>query len=511
MDKIIIDGCSLSLEGIVQVARKGCGVKVAPAVYERLEANRQSIEKLVQAGHHIYGINTGFGEAADKIIPHKDLLILQKALILSHATCVGRPLPEETVRAMMLLRANTLARGYSGVRPVLLERVVDLINNNVYPYVPEQGSVGASGDLGPGAHVALVMLGFGKAWYQGELMTGKEVLAKLNLEPLVLQFKEGLALVNGTQLMTAIGALTVYDSEILFKTADVIAAMTLDALRGKDVAFRDDVQQLRPHRGQIESASNVRAAIEGSELIAGPTEMVQDAYSLRCIPQVHGASRDAFHYVKRTIETEINSVTDNPVVFTETGESVSMGHFHGQPLAVSLDVLGIALAEMANISERRVQRLTEPFFSMGLPACLSPLEDENPGLYNGFSMAHETAGSLVSENKVLAHPSCVDSIPGTQEDHVSMGATSARKAQQILGNVEYCLAVELLCAAQALDFRLPKKFGKGSRAAYDVVRKYITKLVEDRELHDDMIQARDLIKSGEVLQAVESVLSQELL
>lgn len=510
MKKLVIDGKSLSLKGIVQVAREGYGVEVAPGVYENLQANRQSIEKLVNAGHHIYGINTGFGEAANKIIPNKDLLILQESLILSHATCVGRPLPKETVRAMMLLRANTLARGYSGVRPVVLERVVDLINNDVYPYVPEQGSVGASGDLGPGAHMALVMLGYGKAWFKGKFMTGKEVLAELNLEPLVLQFKEGLALVNGTMLMAAIGALTVYDSEILFKTADIIAAMTLDALRGKDVAFRDDVQQLRPHPGQIESAANVRAAIESSELIAGPTDMVQDAYSLRCIPQVHGASRDAFHYVKSIIETEINSVTDNPVVFTETGESVSMGHFHGQPLAVSLDVLGIALAEMANISERRVQRMTDPLFSMGLPSCLSPLEDKNPGLYNGFSMAHETAGSLVSENKVLAHPSCVDSIPGLQEDHVSMGATSARKAQQILGNVEYCLAIELLCAAQALDFRAPKKPGRGCRAAHEVVRKSIPTLVKDRELHDDMVKARDLIKSGEVLRKVEAELGREL-
>jgi len=510
MANVTIDGSSLSLEQIVRVARQGARVELAPGVKERLAANRKSIEKLIDAGHKIYGINTGLGEAADKIIPAQDLLKLQETLILSHATGVGPPLPQDTVRAMILLRANTLARGYSGIRPVLLEKVIELLNKSVYPFVPEQGSVGASGDLAPAAHVGLILLGRGKAWLNGKLMSGKDVLAGVDMQPLTLQFKEGLALVNGTQLMTAIGALISHDSEILLKTADIVSAMSLDALRGRVIAFREDVHQLRPHPGQLETAANVRALVAGSELIAGPADMVQDAYTLRCIPQVHGASRDAFYYVKSVVEREINSVTDNPVVFTATKECISMGHFHGQPLAIAMDVLGIALAEIASFSERRVQRLIDPLFNMGLPACLSPLAREKPGLYTGFSMAHETSGSLVSENKVLAHPASVDSIPGLQEDHVSMGATAARKARQILKNVEYCLAIELLCAAQAIDLRLPKRPGIGSYAAYQALRRHIPKLEEDRELYDDFAQTQKLIRGQEILSAVETALGHSL-
>jgi histidine ammonia-lyase len=510
MESVSVDGGSLTLDSIVQVARQGARVELASGVEERVTVNRKVIEDLIAGGNRVYGINTGFGEEADKTILPEDLPKLQEMMIVGHATGVGRPLPEPTVRAMMLLRVNTLARGYSGVRPVVLERLVELINRGVCPYVPEKGSVGASGDLAPGAHVGLILIGRGRAWLDGELMSGREVLAKVGLEPLSLQFKEGLAFVNGTQLMTAIGALAVYDSDILLKTADIISGMSLDALRGRVDPFREDVHLLRPHPGQLDTAANVRAMVEGSELIAGPNDLVQDAYTLRCIPQVHGASRDAFHYVKSVVEREINSVTDNPVVFTESRESISMGHFHGQPLAIAMDVLGIGLAEVADFSERRVQRLIDPLFSMGLPSNLSPLAFEKPGLYTGFSMAHETSGSLVSENKVLAHPASVDSIPGLQEDHVSMGATAARKAQEILENVEYSLAIELLCATQAIDLRLPKRPGVGSHAAYQAVRKHIPKLKEDRELHDDFVKARELINSGEILRAVEETLGHKL-
>ncbi len=500
----------LSIENFINVSRHGAKVRIESEAKDRVIANCQALNSLIAAGRLVYGANTGVGEEADKRIPISDLRTKQEALLLSHATGVGPMLAEPIVRGMMLLRINTLTKAHSGVRPILLEYLSEFLNRNIYPYVPAKGSVGASGDLAPSAHIALLLVGKGSAWLNNNLLAGKEILKQLQMEPLLLEGKEGLALINGTDMMSAIGTLAVYDTEILLKTADIIASMSFDALRGKTEAFRSDVHTLRPHNGQISVAANLLEVLRDSQLVSIPTDMIQDAYSLRCIPQVHGASRDAFAYVKKTIETEINSVTDNPLIFTEPAEAVCAGHFHGQPVAIAMDVLSIALAEIANLSERRVHRMIEESLSGGLPANLSPFGKQRPGFYTGFSMAQETASALVSENKVLAHPASIDSIPGLQEDHVSMGAFAARKAAEILENVQYCLAIELLSAAQGLDLRSPLIGGVGSDAARAVVRQHISALMEDRELHNDLLKARELICEGTILSTVERAIGHSI-
>ncbi|HEY9784166.1 MAG TPA: histidine ammonia-lyase, partial [Candidatus Obscuribacterales bacterium] len=467
----------------------------------------------------VYGITTGFGKFKDIFIRPEDSSSLQRNLLLSHAAGVGPRFDDDTVRAIMLLRANALAKGYSGIRPDVVELLLSLLNERIHPVVPQQGSLGASGDLAPLAHLALVLIGAGEASLDGEIMDGETALNKKGLKSITLGAKEGLALINGTQVMSAVGTLTLLEAEHLAKIADIVGAMALEAQLGSEKPFAEVIHEIRPHKGQAQSAKNLRNILRDSELMESHADcpLVQDAYSLRCMPQVHGASRQAFHHVRQVLETEINSATDNPLVFD--GYALSGGNFHGQPLALALDYLGIAIAELANISERRTERLVNPALSNGLPAFLT----HQGGLHSGFMIAQYTAAALVSENKVLAHPASVDSIPtnANQEDHVSMGMISARKARTILENTRKALAIELLAASQGLDFRTgnwgkplrhetcpPDKPqlmpGKGVDAAYRFVRKHIDHMDQDREIHRDFQIAEKLIASGELLKAVEA-------
>lgn len=491
---VIINGVTLTTADVASVARNMTRVELAPEAKQRVAAARAMVEELIEQGAVVYGITTGFGKFSDVAITKEQVKDLQRNLIYSHACAVGDPLPTDVVRAIMLLRANALAKGHSGVRVETLELLLDMLNRGVHPVVPEQGSLGASGDLAPLAHVVLTMLGEGKAEFEGQILDSREALRRAELEPIELEAKEGLALINGTQAMTAIGALLVEDAKTLLATANRAAALTVEGLRGIPKAYDEKVHKVRNHPGQAKVARILQELLEGSQLTTNPGELrVQDAYALRCIPQVHGASLDALDYVAAVVERELNAATDNPLIFAEQGEVISAGNFHGQPIALALDFLGIALAEMANISERRIERLVNPQLS-GLPAFLT----EEGGLNSGFMIAQYTAASLVSENKVWAHPASVDSIPSSanQEDHVSMGTTAARKARKICDNLNYVLAIELLCAAQAVEFRQPDKLAPGTRAVYQRVRDLVDRLTHDRILHDDIEKVAAAVRSG---------------
>ena len=512
-----IDGNSLTIEDVERVALLKNRVSLSDRAMTQLNHSRKAVEDVVKSGAPVYGITTGFGKFKDVTINPEDTEKLQRNLLLSHAAGVGPNFDTPVVRAALLLRANALAKGFSGVRPQLVTLLLDLLNKEVHPCVPEQGSLGASGDLAPLAHLALVLIGEGKAEYKGQTLTGKKALEAAGLQPLVLEAKEGLALTNGTQIMSAMGALMVLEADRLVKIADIIGAMSLEAQLGSSRAFNAEIHAVRPHPGQIESAQNLRLLLKDSGLIASHANcpMVQDAYSLRCMPQVHGASRQAFKHARQVFDIEINAATDNPLVFDEG--IMYGGNFHGQPLAIVLDYMAIALAELANISERRTERLVNPALSNGLPAFLT----KYGGLNSGYMIAQYTAAALVSENKSLAHPASVDSIPtsANQEDHVSMGATAGRKARAILQNVRRVLAIELLCATQGLDFRLHEQTfckggeehkgilpGPGVLAAHKLVRAHIPFLDDDRELHSDILAAEQLLASGELLQTVEAAI-----
>jgi len=501
---IEIDGESLTIEEVVAVARYGKKVKIAPVGKKNMEVARAMVEKIIAEGKVVYGITTGFGKFSNVNIDHDNTGKLQENLIISHAVGLGNNLPLEVVRGMLLLRANALVKGYSGIRPQVVEMLIEMLNKEVHPVIPEKGSLGASGDLVPLSHMVLVMLGRGEAYYQGVRMSGKEAMEKSGIGITQLQAKEGLALINGTQAMTAIGTLAYYDAECLAKTADIAAAMTGEALEVIMSAYDHKVHAVRRHPGQIEVAANMRKLLAGSEIVANATHgRVQDAYSLRCIPQIHGASRDALTYVKKAIETEINAVTDNPILFVEEDEVISGGNFHGQPMALAFDFLGIAVSELANIAERRIERLVNPALSGGLPAFLSA----NGGLNSGFMICQYCAASLVSENKILASPASVDSIPSSanQEDHVSMGTIAARKARSIVDNARGVLAIELMCAAQGIDMRGGKP-ALGSGAAYHAVREEIAYLDQDRELRLDLNIAQKLIQDETILKAVDKAI-----
>ena len=495
-----IDAYSLTIEDVVKVARHNCKVALAPRAVENIKKGEEAVKKVIEEGKIVYGVTTGFGAFCDKIVTREEVKKLQRNLIISHAIGVGNPFPEEIVRAIMLLRINTLASGHCGIRLGTVQTLIDMLNAGVHPYIREKGSVGASGDLVPLAHLTLVLIGEGQAYYPGELLSGAETMQKAGIAPVELDAKEGLALINGTQVMTAIGAMTVYDSEVLVKTADIVGAMTIDALKGVDKAFDARIQNLRPHPGQIKSAANLRALLAGRD--TGGPERAQDAYSLRCIPPVHGASRDNLEHVRKVVTIECNSVTDNPLVFPETGEFLSCGNFHGQPIAVAMDLLAISLSEIASISERRIDRLINPKVREHLPGFLI----EQGGINSGFMITQYTAAALVSENKVLSHPASVDSIPtsGNQEDHVSMGTIAARKAREIKDNVEHVLAIEMLCAGQAIDFLKEGHLGRGVKVVHETMRKQVPYLQEDKVMYPHMDVARDMIRSGEILQAVES-------
>ncbi|MBO9542406.1 histidine ammonia-lyase [bacterium] len=500
---LTLDGESLSVEDVVRVARERATVSLDEASMARVEASRAYVDTLIAEDRVVYGITTGFGYFKERKISPEAVEQLQHNLIVSHSAGVGEPLSVETVRAMLLLRANALAKGYSGIRPETLRLLVEMLNRGVHPRIPSQGSVGASGDLSPLSHLALVMIGEGEAEVGGKVLPGAEALASVGLSPIKLGAKEGLALINGTQAMTALGALTLSRAQRLAKLADVACGMTLEATLGSPRAYLPHFHALRPHPGQQASARNMTRLTADSELVASHEgcDQVQDAYSLRCAPQVHGASRDAIDYGAKVVGIELNSATDNPLIFADRDEVLTGGHFHGQPVALAMDFLAIALSELANISERRVERLVNATYSNGLPMFLS----EEGGLNSGYMVAQYTAASLVSENKVLAHPSSVDSIPTSagQEDHVSMGTTAARKAVNVCDNVERVLAIEFLCAAQAHDFRkIPA--GTGSAAAFAAIRKVVPYLAADRVVAKDIEAMVSIMRDGSLLAAVEA-------
>ena len=509
---LAIDGNTLRLADVEAVARSGRRVSLTAQAHKQLDDSRKIVEGILANKELAYGITTGFGKFKDTYIDPEDSRQLQRNLILSHAVGVGPPLDREIVRAMMLLRANALAKGFSGIRTQVVELLLECLNRGVHPLIPEQGSVGASGDLCPLAYLALTLIAEGRAEYNGRIIAAAAALQEAGLNPVTLEAKEGLALTNGTQLMSALAALILLDAERLAKVADIVGAMSLEAQLGSARAFSRQIHEVRPHPGQIASATNLRALLSGSALVESHAQcqMVQDAYSLRCMPQVHGASRQAFQHGRQVLEIEINSATDNPLVFPD--QVLSGGNFHGQPLALVMDYLACALAELANISERRTERLVNPALSNGLPAFLT----RHGGLNSGFMVAQYTAAALVSENKSLAHPASVDSIPtsANQEDHVSMGPIAGRKARMILTNSRRVLSIEMLCAAQGLDFRISgqrqqsgdegtSRPGPGVDAAYKLIRQHIQHLDQDRELTADIQAAEALILSGALVEAVE--------
>ncbi|MGC5325066.1 histidine ammonia-lyase [Brevibacillus sp. SYSU BS000544] len=495
-NKIALDGMNITIEQIVSVARYGTRIELSQEAVSKVQRSRQMVEEMVQNQKVVYGITTGFGKFSDVVIPQEDVSALQENLIMSHACGMGEPYSSEVVRAMMVLRINNLAKGFSGIRLETLQTLIDMCNQGVHPIIPQQGSLGASGDLAPLAHLVLVMLGKGEAEFQGNRLSGAEAMKAAGIQPIQLHAKEGLALINGTQAMTANLCLALYDARILMENAEVVAAMTVEALRGIPKAYDPQLHAVRPHQGQQKSAARLLQHLQDSERTTDQGELrVQDPYSLRCIPQVHGATRDTLEYVWNKVSIECNSVTDNPILFPETGDVISGGNFHGQPMALVADFLAIAMSELANISERRTERLVNPQLS-GLPAFLTA----NGGLHSGFMITQYAAASIVSENKVLCHPASVDSIPSSanQEDHVSMGTTAARKLRTVVGNVRKVLAIEYLAAAQAIDFG-EGKLGQGTEKAYTRLRAVVPHLAHDREMHPDMVKAEELLREDVAL------------
>jgi len=503
----LLVGRPLTLADVVDVARRARPVSLCDTARDRVLVSRAYIERIVAEGRVVYGVTTGFGKLANVKIAPEDVQQLQRNLIVSHAMGVGEPLSTEVVRAMLLLRAQSLAQGFSGIRVEVITLLLELLNRGVHPVIPSQGSVGASGDLAPLAHMALTLIGEGEAEYQGVRRSAAEALAAAGLAPVTLQAKEGLALINGTQAMTAIGALTIHDAQQLATASDIAAAMSLEALRGSRAPFDLRVTMVRPHPGATEAARNVLALSADSPIHAAHADCdkIQDAYSLRCIPQVHGASRDGLRHAAEVITREVNAVTDNPLVFADDDLVISAGNFHGQPVALVMDYAKIAIAELANIAERRVEHMLDPAVS-GLPAFLA----RQGGLHSGLMISQYTAASLVSENKVLAHPASVDSIPtsANQEDHVSMGTTAARQCAMILENARWVIAVELLNATQALDFHEPLTPGPGVGAAVRLIRSVVPPIDADRIMTGDLAAVRTLITSGALRKAVEAVVGE---
>jgi histidine ammonia-lyase len=498
MEKLVLDGQALTLDEIDAVAHAGLRVEVAADALRRVAESRGLIERILAAGETVYGVNTGFGKLADVHVRGDKLAELQINLVRSHAGGVGQPLAEAEVRAMVALRANVLAKGFSGVRPELLELLVAMLNAGVHPMIPEKGSVGASGDLAPLAHLALVVVGEGEAFYRGERMAGGEALRRAGLKPVQLTAKEGLALLNGTQAMTAVGALSVARARRVAELCDLSGAMSLEALKGTPAAFDERIQKARPHAGQIAAAAHLLRLLEGSEIRESHRQgdtRVQDAYCLRCMPQVHGAVRGVLEHVTGVLETEAGSATDNPLVFPGADAAViSGGNFHGAPLSYAFDYAAIAMTDLAGMTERRIDRLLNPDINEGLPAFLAM----DPGLSSGFMIAQIVAAALINECQVLAHPSSTGSIPtdGGKEDHVSMGMTGAIKLRQIVEHVERVLGIELMCAAQALEFRRPLRSSARIEEAHAVIRGVVPKLERDRVLAGDIEAMAGAVRGG---------------
>lgn len=499
---LILNGKGLKPEELVNFTRNGGEIALSAESGERISKAEQFVQKVVENKQVVYGITTGFGKFSDVVISKEETAALQANLIMSHSCGVGEPLPEDVVLGIMVLRINNFANGLSGIRLRTVETLMEMVNKRVIPVIPEKGSLGASGDLAPLSHMVLVLIGKGEAFYRGKRMTGAQAMKEAGIASVELTSKEGLALINGTQVMTSVGAHAFFDAALLSKTADLAAMMTAEALRGIVDAYDERIHAARPHTGQVNTAANLRYLLRDSRNVTAQGEIrVQDAYALRCVPQIHGASKDALDFIRAKIEIEMNAVTDNPLIFAADEEAYSGGNFHGQPMALPFDFMGIAVAELANVSERRIERLVNPALS-GLPAFLT----ENGGVNSGFMIAQYAAAALVSENKVLAHPASVDSIPSSanQEDHVSMGTIAARKAASIVHNTSYVLAIELLCAVQAIDLqKSADRLGTAGRAVYERVRREISYMDKDRVLNVDIEAARKLVMSGELLEGLD--------
>ena len=493
-----LNGQTMTLTEIATVALGNAAVEVSPSARPRILASRKVIEDIVARDAVVYGVSTGFGKLSDVRIPRGELAQLQLNLVRSHACGIGNPLPEPEVRAMILLRANVLTLGLSGIRFEIIEMLCKMLNCRVCPVVPEKGSVGASGDLAPLAHLALSLIGEGEAFFQGERMESREAFRRAGLEPVELQAKEGLALLNGTQAMHAVGGLALLRAKRLSRVADVSGAMSLEALKGTPVAFDPRLQNARPHPGQKAVAKHLLSILEGSEIRQSHLKedpRIQDAYSLRCMPQVHGAVRDALSHCENVLLIESGSATDNPLVFYENGDVISGGNFHGAPLALAFDYAAIALTDLMSISERRIERIINPDMNEGLPAFLA----RHPGMESGFMIAHVAAAALLNEAKVLGHPSSIDNVPtsGGKEDHVAMGMTGALKLRAIVDLGESLLAIELLAGAEALEHRHPLKAGVGVERAFATVRKIAPALTQDRSLSGDIARVAEAIRSGD--------------
>ncbi|MCD5384112.1 histidine ammonia-lyase [candidate division WOR-3 bacterium] len=494
MKKLVIDGLSLTLKDVKGVARDDVKVSLSSLARERCKESARWIEEKVREGTPIYGVNTGFGSKENVRIPDDEIEKLQRNLILSHSAGVGNIVERDIVRAMMLLRANTLSIGYSGVRPSLIDTILSLLNNDIYPSVPEKGSVGASGDLCPLSHLALLLIGEGEAFCKGRRMKADKVLREIGISPLTLAPKEGLALINGNQFSTAIGALTLYDFESVFASALISSSLAFEALLGHRDVFNRSYLNARPHNDVLEVSESILKLIQESNLVGSDNSHIQDGYSLRCIPQVYGTVLSSARWVKQIFQNELNSATDNPLIFSSAGKAISGGNFHGEPLSVAMDLLGIVMANLGNIIERQIARLLFSHLSKGLPSFLAKRE----GVESGYMLAQYTAAALVSENKVLSHPASVDSIPTSegQEDYVSMAPIAARKASEILKNIKTIIAIELLCAAEAIDIRTKGDYsllGKGTHIAQNLIREDIPPLSTDRIISEDIKAMESLL------------------
>lgn len=502
---ITLTGSDLHIGDVVSCAREFEPVKLSVEANEKMMKSQELVMELLHSHKTVYGVNTGFGSLSTEKISEDDVESLQVNLLRSHSCGVGDLLPVGVVRAMMLLRANSLAKGYSGIRPCVVQLLIDMLNKKIHPVVPRKGSIGASGDLVPLAHIGLCLTGEGTVVYQNQEMSSKEAFEKTGLKPVSLQAKEGLALINGTQLMSALGCLFVSDAQNLLKHAQIAGSLSLEALKGTNLAFRKEIHQLRPHQGQMKCAENLWNLTQDSKIHESHLDCgkVQDAYTLRCMPQVFGASNDVFSFVENVLETEINSVTDNPVVLPDSKESLSGGNFHGQPLAFALDFLAISLAELGDFSERRIARLVDENLSE-LPAFLTKYH----GLHSGLMLPQYVAASLVNENKTLCHPNSVDSISSSanKEDHVSMGANAGLKLFQITENVRFILAIEFLSSVQGLEFLKPLTPAKALQPAVSLIWEKVPKIDKDRPLHNDIKSIYDLISDGSLVSSVESVI-----
>ncbi len=506
---VTVDGASLTIEDLVKVARARVRVELSKESIRKIERSRTVLERLAQEGETIYGVTTGFGALSNTRITLDQASELQTNLLRSHACGVGEALQTDIVRAMMLLRINTLAKGFSGVRLLIPRLIENFLNEGIHPMIPSKGSVGASGDLAPLSHMALGLLGEGMVEFRGKILQASTAIKEAGLNPLSVTMKEGLALNNGTQMSTAIAALVVHDAEQLLKTADIASAASLEALCGFAQAFDARIHEARPFRGQLDSAHNVRSLTVGSKLVKGKVtgehEPAQDAYSIRCSPQVLGAAREAVAFARKLVEVEMNSATDNPLIFSDSSDVLSGGNFHGQTVGMAMDVVSIGLATIANLSERRTFRLLDANLSNGLPPFLVATKDSQ-GLQSGLMAVQYTAAALASENKVLAHPATVDTIPtsGGAEDFVSMSPTAGLKAKTILENAQCVLAIEFICAAQGLDLRDPSKCGKGTKAAHRKIREKVPVIREDRAISADIQSVTKMIIDGSLLETVES-------